>query len=454
MPSKLTDTSRQLRALVVDDEIDICRMLAMCLEADGHEVASVSTTAEAMAEASRRSFDVVFLDLRLGTENGLDAIQPLLSTSPWLRVVVITAYAAVDTAVEAMKRGAIDYLPKPFTPPQVRLIARKVADASALAQRAAALSDAIAASGPAVDFETSSAEMRAAVELARRAAEGSAAVLIGGEPGTGKRTLARAMHAWSPRAQRPIAIAASRAPSEAHLEAEWFGSIRKMPAGHAVEKPGRVAYCEGGTLLVEDVDELPMAVQPKLLRLIQDRQYERQADFAPRLADVRVIATTAVDLDALVARGEFRQDLLYALRTVAIDLPPLRRRTDDITLLAERFLSFFVNQLRRRGPVEFDPVALDALRQHSWPGNVRELRNLIERAVLVCQGQRIETPDFPRGMLNRVNAIALGDPVPLARVEELHIRGVLAGSPSIEAAAVALGMDTVTLWRRRKQYGI
>ncbi|HEX4792683.1 MAG TPA: sigma-54 dependent transcriptional regulator [Humisphaera sp.] len=446
-------SKKQVRALIVDDEADISRMIAMCLQADGHESMSVSTIGDAVTQAAHRSFDLILLDLRLGTENGLDAIGPLLATSPWVRIVVITAFSAVETAVEAMKRGASEYLAKPFTPAQIRLVVKKVAEAQALARRAAALQELVAGTGPSIDLDTKSAAMRDAIEVSHRAADGTAAILIRGEPGTGKRTLARAIHAWSPRAEQPFTVAGSRAPTAAHLEAEWFGTAKKMPGGNLLEQGGRIAYCDGGTLLIEDVDRLPLTTQPKLLRLIQDHEYERPGDFSPHRSDVRIIATTAADLDALAGKGELYPDLLYALRGVSIELPPLRRRPDDIPILADRYLAFFARQTRRP-VVGFSEAAIDELCRHSWPGNIRELRNMVERAVLVCRGEKIEPSDFPLGGLNRVNAVALGDPVPLDMIEELHIRGVLASTPSLDSAAATLGLDTTTLWRRRKKYGI
>jgi NtrC-family two-component system response regulator AlgB len=321
-------------------------------------------------------------------------------------------------------------------------------------RKAEALQDAVAGVMPSIDLmDTASAEMREAAELARRAADGSATILIRGESGTGKRTVARAIHGWSPRANRPLAIASCRAPTAAMLETEWFGTARKMPGGHVASQPGRVAWADGGTLVLEDVEQLSLTTQSKLLRLIQNREYERPADFAPLKADVRIVATTTADLVAQVAEGQFSSDLLYALQGVQIELPPLRRRPEDIEPLANRYLAFFARQTGR-GSVGFSHAAIDALRGHSWPGNIRELRNLVERAVLVGRGQFVEASDFPPGILNRVNCVAIGDPVPLERVEELHIRGVLQSCPSIEAAADTLGMDSVTLWRRRKKYGI
>jgi NtrC-family two-component system response regulator AlgB len=306
---------------------------------------------------------------------------------------------------------------------------------------------------PSTDFETSSAELRDAIEVSRRAADGSATILIHGEPGTGKRTLARAIHAWGPRAARPFTVAGCRAPTPAMLEADWFGTAKKMPGDKLIDQPGRVSFSDGGTLLVEGIDLLPLVTQPKLLRLIQSHEFERVGDFTPQSADVRIIATTSVDLEALVAKGEFYADVLHALRTVTINLPPLRRRQDDIAQLAERYLAFFARQTRRP-VVSYSDAAIEALKHHSWPGNVRELRSVVERAVLVCRGKQIQTSDFPIGGLNRFNAVSIGDPVPLKRIEELHIRSILASAPSLDAAATTLGLDSVTLWRRRTKYGI
>jgi two-component system, NtrC family, response regulator AlgB len=320
-----------------------------------------------------------------------------------------------------------------------------------MAQRA--LPEIAPSADPAVDFDTNVAAMRDAVEVARRVADGNATVLLSGESGAGKRTLAQAIHGWSPRASHRFTIAGCRAPTSALLEADWFGVARKMPGNKLLEQTGRVSHTTGGTFLVEDVDQLPIELQPKLLRLIQAREFERPGDFSVHAADVRIIATTSADIGAMVGKGQFYPDLFHALRAVAIDLPPLRRRQDDIELLAERYLAFFARQARRP-VISYSPAALDALKHHSWPGNVRELRNVVERAVLVCRGEQIETPDFPFGGLNRLNAVSIGDPIPLERIEEFHIRSVLAAAPSLDAAATTLGLDSVTLWRRRKKYGI
>jgi NtrC-family two-component system response regulator AlgB len=204
---------------------------------------------------------------------------------------------------------------------------------------------------------------------------------------------------------------------------------------------------------LEEVGDVPDSVQPKLLRLLQDRRYERVGEFAPRDADVRVVATTSVDLADKVAAGAMRADLRDALGVVVLDLPPLRRRGQDVVRLAETYAAFFSRQLRRPR-VRLSEALVEAMARHSWPGNVRELRNFVERAVIVARSDVLDVADCPPGLLNEYNSVAVGDAVSVDRIEEMHIRAVIASSPSIDSAAKVLGMDTVTLWRRRKSYGI
>ena len=453
MPDANPTVSSSLSVLIVDDELNIRKALAACLEADGHHVTAVGSEAEALMSIDRHSFDLAFVDLCLGKSSGMDLISKLLPVAPWTKFIVITAFASVDTAVESMKRGAADYLPKPFTPAQVGVVTRKVAEVRALEQRVATLEDALGQANPAIDLHSNSPAMQRAVSVARQVAPSDATVLIRGESGTGKSILARAIHSWSGRADKPFAVVACPALSAELLESELFGHVRGAFTGAVRDNAGRISVSEGGTLLLDEIGELPPRVQPKLLRFLQDRQYERVGDHVTRNADVRVLAATNVDLKKAVADGTFREDLLYRFNVIQIDLPPLRDRIDDIPYLAERLLAHFARQNRKPG-LRLADDAVRALRNYAWPGNVRELRNVIERGVILCREsaiglQHLMLSDAPVSVAPR-----LGDPLPLEEVEELHLRGVLSTTPSIEKAAEILGMDTVTLWRRRKKYGI
>jgi NtrC-family two-component system response regulator AlgB len=278
-------------------------------------------------------------------------------------------------------------------------------------------------------------------------------VLLRGESGTGKGVLARAIHAWSDRAQRSFGIVSCPALSPQLLESELFGHARGAFTGAIRDNPGRVASTDGGTLFLDEIGDLPLSLQPKLLRFVQDREYERVGESTPRRADVRMIAATNVDLDAAVREGRFREDLLYRINVVQIELPPLRDRPEDILDLAERFLA----ELRRGKAIAgFTDEAQAALRSYSWPGNVRELRNVIERALILCRTEQIGVELLPANFTpsRGESEIAVGDSVSLDRLEETHIRRVLARAKSLEEAAEILGIDVATLWRRRKKYGI
>jgi NtrC-family two-component system response regulator AlgB len=430
-----------LRILIVDDEATIRITLSMCLELEGHCVVSAGTIDAALKETARQAFDLIFLDLRLGLQNGLDFIAPLLSANPWTRIIVITAYASVETAVEAMKRGASDYLPKPFDAAQVVHITRKVAERRQLERRLEALQAALGAMDAETELTAADPAMMSALELGKRVAQSRANLVINGELGTGKGKFAHAIHIWSDRSDQAFATVTCRPDSVDAMERELFDA-----AG------GKVEYCDGGTLVLEEVTELPMRLQPRILRLLKDHEFERGDETTRRKSNTRIIATSSVDLQRAVDNGLFRPDLLLALNVVQIDLPALRDRPADLPILAERYLAFFSKQNNRR-ILSFTPQALHVLRQHHWPGNVRELRNIIERAVLICKREHIGVEHLPPNLLNGDSNVQIGDLVPLAAVEELHVRKVVGSAKSIRQAAVILGIDAGTVLRRMKRYG-
>jgi len=446
--------SRPLNVLVVDDETNIRKTLSIALETDGHHVIAVSNAADALAESAQRPFDLVFLDLKLGASSGMDLIPNLLAQSPWMRVVIITAHGTIDTAVETMKRGAADFLTKPFTPAAVQMVTSRVARLRALEREAEGLKVILGQSGGASDFNSASPAMQRAVSLARQVAKSDATVLIRGESGVGKGVLARAIHAWSPRVAQPLATVSCPALSAQLLESELFGHVRGAFTGAVRDNPGRIAACDGGTLFLDEIGDLPLELQPKLLRFVQDREYERVGESITRRANVRMLTATNIDLDKAVANGKFREDLLYRIRVIQIDLPPLRERTGDILDLAARFVA----ELGGARAAGLTDQAADALRQYAWPGNVRELHNVIERALILSQGQRIGVEHLPGSFIasaaTPTSPATAGDLVPLEKLEEIHIRRILARTKSLEEAAEVLGIDLATLWRRRKKYGI
>ena len=442
-----------LNILVVDDEVNIRKTLTICLETEGYRVVAVSNFQDAVAEASRRSFDLAFVDLRLGTSNGLDLIRTLLSNAPWLKIIVITAYASIDTAVEAMRRGATDYLPKPFTPAQVKLAVQKVAEVRLLEQKVASLQEDLGSLTPAADFTSASPSMQRALSLARQVSPTDATVLLRGESGTGKTVLARAIHGWSKRAGKSFAVVSCPSLSAELLESELFGHIKGAFTGAVRDNPGRIATCEGGTLFLDEIGDLPLSLQPKLMRFLQDREFERVGEPVTRKANVRVITATSTNLEEAVKEGKFREALLYRLNVIQIEIPPLRERSEDIARLAMQLLLFY-GGLHHRQFLGFTDTAIEALKSYSWPGNVRELRNVIERAAILCQSDRVGSEHLPEKLPAQEASPKIGDPVSLEKIEEEHIRRVLAVTKSLQEAADILGIDQATLWRRRKQYGI
>jgi NtrC-family two-component system response regulator AlgB len=437
-----------LKILVIDDEPGIRRTLKIALEDAGHAVTTATDPDSALATIGADVFDLVFLDLRLGQASGMDLLPKLLESAPWTRVVVITAYGTLEMAVEAMRRGAWDFLAKPFTPEQVRLVASRAGEIRRLESRLASLEDdEDRRLPPALDL--GSPAMRALIETARRAAETDAAILLTGESGTGKGVLARAIHAWSPRADRPFVVVHCPSLPAELLESELFGHARGAFTGATETTFGRVAAAEGGTLFLDEVGELPPALQPKFLRFLQDHEYERVGDAATRRADVRIVAATNRDLKALVDAGRFREDLYYRLNVFPLEVPPLRRRPEDVIPLANAFLARFARRYGRR-VARLGPEAEASLKAHDWPGNVRELENAVERAVILSRGEELGALAPP----GHAPAPVAGGPHTLAELEEAHVRRVLARSTSLDEAARVLGIDPSTLYRKRRDFGL
>ncbi len=446
--------TQRLDVLVVDDAPHIRSSMKMCLDDDGHEVEVAGTYDQAIRAADRRSFDVAFVDLRLDERSGLDLISDLLDRLPSLKVIVITAHGTIDTAVEAMKRGAVDYISKPFSTAEIRLATRKLAELRGLEDRLVNLESALADEWPAASLESRNAGMAKVLATAREVADTDATILLQGESGTGKGVLARAIHEWSKRSKGPFGVAHCPSFSAELLESELFGHVRGAFTGAVRDAPGRVARCNAGTLLLDEIGELPPAIQPKLLRFVQSREYERVGDPDTRRADVRLIAATNRDLAQAAREGRFREDLYYRLKVIELEIPPLRERPEDVLPLARRFLAHY-GRKHDRGPIDFTEEADQALMAYEWPGNVRELENAVERAVILCRTGRISfhllhlQPAAEASLAPRV-----GDRVTLAELEEEHIRRVIARSETLEAAAETLGIDPSTLWRRRREYGI
>jgi len=441
-----------MQILVIDDEAHIRKTTAVTLDALGHECEQAQNSTEALSFLKKSSFDAAFLDLRLGAESGLDLIPRLLALEPKLNIIVFTAYSSIDSAVEAMRCGAVDYIAKPFTPEQIRQSLARIENNQRLENRVVELESMLSSNEPLADFETQEPLVQKMFETATKAAASSATLLLLGESGSGKSVLARAMHRNSPRRGNAFVTVACPSLSRELLESELFGHVRGAFTGAVGETWGKVKAAEGGTLFLDEIGELPLEIQPKLLRLLQEREYERVGDPKPRKADVRVIAATNRRLEDLIKEGKFREDLYYRLNVISMELPPLRQRPLDLPRLAQQHLKQFSRQSPR--PIkDFTSAAMNAIQRYPWPGNLRELRNVIERAVILAPGDKIDVNDFPDNLRGaQSSGASIGNRVSLEELEREHILRIIEIASSMEEAAQILGIDPATLYRKRKRY--
>ena len=443
-----------MRILIVDDEPGIRKTTRIAIETAGHAAAEASNSARALKAVEEEHFDVAFLDLKLGTEDGLDVLGKLLKAQPSLNVVMFTAYANIATAVEAMRRGAYDFVPKPFTPDQIRGILAKIEKTQALQTRVRTLESELAAESPPTELESSEPGTQQAMQIAFKAAETPANILILGPSGTGKSVLAREIHKRS--AQRDAAFVTVSCPSLSRelLESDLFGHVKGSFTGAVVDTMGKVAAADGGTLFLDEIGEMPLEIQPKLLRLLQEREYERVGEAKVRRANVRVVAATNKNLADEVKAGKFREDLFYRLNVITVALPGLRDRPSDLVRFAESYRKFFSARLGKK-VIGFSPEVLSAFAGYKWPGNLRELRNVIERATILAGGETIELGDLPEEFGSKPEpGIAVGSRVTIDALEAEHIRRVLAISRNLEEAARTLGIDPATLYRKRQKLGL
>ncbi len=441
--------------LVIDDERGIRSLCQDVLRRSGHEVEVAETAAAGLAAIGRRPFDLVLCDINLPDQDGVSLLPKLLDRDPAPTVLLITAYPSIDTAVRGMKLGARDYLGKPFSPDELRLVVARALGEDALRRQNAELRRQLAL-GALLGESPPMQELRRMIE---KVGPSASTVLITGESGTGKELVARAVHLASPRSRAAFIPVNCGALVPSLLESELFGHLRGAFTGADQAKRGLVTAADGGTLFLDEIGELPLELQPKLLRTLQSGEVKPVGGTDVVTVDVRVIAATNRPLRELAAAGAFREDLFYRLAVITIDVPPLRARRGDIALLATAFAVDAAHRARR-GRVTLAPEAIAWLEAQPWPGNVRELENNIERAVVLASGDVLGLDDVrPRALAAVPPPVArplAGEPVPtLDELEKSHILRVLELCEGQKTKAAALlGINRTTLWKKLRQYGL
>jgi DNA-binding NtrC family response regulator len=474
----MTQPSDPVAILVVDDEASIRDSLTSWFEEDGFNVDSAADAREALAKLDAGRFDIVLLDIKMPGMDGMQLLRRIRADLPDVVVIMITAYASVETAVQALKDGAFDYVTKPFDPDDLNRLVRTALRQRTLTLENRALKAGLDALIQVDDIVGEGPAIRHVLDLVATVSATDATVLVRGETGTGKELIARAVHVNSPRRYFPIITMNCGAVPDQLLESELFGHERGAFTGASTRRKGRLELATGGTLFLDEIGNVSPRMQMELLRVLETKRFTRLGGSTEVEVDFRLVCATNADLEEEVRQGRFREDLYYRINVFRIDLPPLRQRPEDIEPLAR----YFVNSFRRAMGKDISgvtPKGVEVLRAYSWPGNVRELRNVIERAMVVCPGGQLDVShlryQFPAALPTNGGGVNLGSgvesaappphpaaegPPPdpeasLADIERAHIERVLqAQGHNVSATARVLGVDRVTLYNKLKKYGI
>jgi DNA-binding NtrC family response regulator len=445
----------KLKIMVVDDEPDICKALAFLLNREGYAVTTANSGEQALEKLKEERFDVVLTDLKMGQTDGMGVLEKVRETAPDTAVIIMTAFASVESAIEAIKKGAADYIVKPFHNEEIKLTISRILEQKRLVAENIALKQQISQRLTYKDVVASSASMLKIFDTLEKVSPTKSNILILGESGSGKGLIAEIIHSNSPRREEPfISINCSAIP-EGLLESELFGYKKGAFTGAVSDKIGLIPLANKGTFFLDEIGDMPVALQAKLLKVLETGEVCPLGDTKPRVIDVRIIAATNADIERKIEEGKFRKDLYWRLNVIEIAVPPLRERKDDIELLCRHFIGKFAGE-HKKNVTGIDNQCLAALLDYTWPGNVRELSNVIERAIVLAEDTHLMLKDLPDKLKksapeqeSSLLKVHLGD-----YERDLILKAYASHNKNKDETARALGIDLATLYRKFKKYGI
>lgn len=452
-----TDINSNIQLLIVDDELIVRESLGNWLKEEGYSVDSADNGHSALKKMNSKKYDLIVADFKMPGMDGIQLLQESKKIDPELQVLVMTAYASVDTAVQAMKQGAFDYIVKPFDPENVTQIIRRALKFKMLEKENILLKKELEKKYGIDEIIGKSKKMETIFDLIRTVADSEAVIMIRGESGTGKELIAKAIHANSKRKYGPLVALSCGALPETLLESELFGYEKGAFTGAQYSRKGRIEMADGGTLFLDEIGDISAKTQVDLLRVLQEKTIHHLGSSKPIKIDARIVSATNRDLEKAVKTGSFREDLYYRLNVVTINVPPLRDRTEDIPLLLNHFLKKFTIE-NSRNIKGFSGEAMEMLFAYPWPGNVRELENVVEHAVVVCKNEKITPGNLPDNIRQEINITEeefASTPKSLEDSERIHILKILEHNEwNISRTAKDLGIDRVTLYNKIKKYNI